>query len=60
MRRIILFVLTVNLSFAASNPIIFVHGQRGGKNDDAKPEKCWPDWNGEKTEPPWKYKNCYE
>jgi len=44
MKKFLLFVFTINLSFAASNPIIFVHGQKGGK--DAKPKKCWPDWNG--------------
>lgn len=34
MRGIILFVLTINLFFAASNPIIFIHGQKGGKDGD--------------------------
>ncbi|MEO0137395.1 MAG: alpha/beta fold hydrolase [candidate division WOR-3 bacterium] len=44
---IIVAVLVIaNISFPATCPIIFIHGQRGGKDGDAKPEKCWPDWNG--------------
>lgn len=33
-----------NTLFSSNCPIIFIHGQKGG--DDAKPEKCWEDWNG--------------
>jgi len=41
-----------NLLFAVSNPVIFVHGQKGG--DKTKPYWCWPDWNGRDHNKPYR------
>ncbi len=43
--KVLIFILGIfNALLAASCPIIFIHGQKGGS--EAKPEFAWRDWNG--------------
>ncbi len=45
--RVVSLALVITcISFAADCPIIFVHGQKGGKGGKANPDEAWPDWNG--------------
>ncbi len=53
---IILLSLILTRSFYGSNcPIIFVHGQKGARDDNkVGPDDCWPDWNGRVHEMPYR------
>ncbi|MEO0161731.1 MAG: hypothetical protein ABIL74_05615 [candidate division WOR-3 bacterium] len=41
---VLLFSLVI-FALAGTNPIIFIHGQKGAADGDAKPDSAWRDWH---------------